>query len=209
MHNNYAMYPPLSGLVFEGSCLSHFLTSAPPGVPTELKRMLSKLDVGAVSPWKGQPPFFLSQCRAASPSSTRRSRKRAPPTAAGTNVSTALSPVGQPKASLQESWDSLSKWGHWLCQQSSNQIVSLTYKQVSIVQKIGPCSSVTLCPKAMASAGIPYLSASRGTISGCILPGPETAQEGWGRPQPGGSSGNHVGHNCTLGPDRLACVGLP
>lgn len=64
--------------------------------PTALKRMLSKPGAAAtVLPGEGQPPFFRSQSRPKSPSSTRSTRRRrAPPTAAGTEVATAVSPGG-------------------------------------------------------------------------------------------------------------------
>lgn len=75
-----------------------------PGAPTTLKRMLSKpgAPVAVLSP-EGQPPFFCSQCRPRSPSSTRSTRKRrAPLTAAGTTIATAVSPAGR---QAHEPWD--------------------------------------------------------------------------------------------------------
>ena len=58
--------------------------------------MLSKPGAGASdSPPEGQPARFRSQRRPTSPSSTSTARRRrALPTTAGTDVATALSPVG-------------------------------------------------------------------------------------------------------------------
>lgn len=72
------------------------LPATPPRAPTALKRMLSKLGATvSVSPQKGQPPLFCSQRHPASPSNTSSMRRRrVPPTTAGTDVATAMSPVG-------------------------------------------------------------------------------------------------------------------
>ena len=86
---------PWPGRADQGASPQSALPTCPyPGAPTALKTMLSKPGAtAAVSPRDGQPPF-CSQRRPASPSRTRRTRTtRAPPTAAGTDVATTVSPV--------------------------------------------------------------------------------------------------------------------
>lgn len=66
-----------------------------------MKRMLSNPGAAAtVLSLEGQPPF-RSHCHPVSPSSTRSTSRRAPPTAAGTMAGTE-SPVGR---GAQEPWD--------------------------------------------------------------------------------------------------------